>query len=127
MRCRTTNGDAIKSMSQTDTFLRAVNAAIGFPTIEDLICEGHAVNFLELQEALGDRLILEDRKLCRSHVRSLVTSILEYKAVVLPLILERRGTNYILKDGYHRIAAFNIIRCGHNENNIKVYAKLTKT
>ena len=109
---------------QNNPILRAVNSAIGFPAIENLLCEGHAVNLHELQEAVGARLIFEDRKLCQSHVRSLVTSILEYKAVMLPLVVDRQGINYILKDGYHRMAALNIIRCSHPEIRIKVIVKL---
>ena len=100
--------------------LQAVNSAIGFPTIEDLLCEGHAVNYNELKEALGSRLIVQDRKLCMSHVRSLATSIIEFKAVVIPLTVERKGNNYILTDGYHRLAALEMVKKSHPDMYISV-------
>jgi hypothetical protein len=100
--------------------LRAVNSAIGFPTIEDLLCEDHAVNYYMLQEALRNRLIIENRKLCMSHVRSLAASIIDFKAVVIPLTVERKGDNYILTDGYHRLAALEMIKKIHPDMYISV-------
>ena len=100
--------------------LRAVNSAIGFPTVENLLCEGQAVNFYELQEALGNRLIIENRKLCMSHVRSLAASIIDFKAVVIPLTVERKGKNYILTDGYHRLAAMDLVKKSYTDIYITV-------
>jgi hypothetical protein len=100
--------------------LRAVNSAIGFPTIEDLLCEGHAVNYYMLQEALGNRLIIENRKLCMSHVRSLAASIIDFKAVVIPLTVERKDNNFILTDGYHRLAALEMVKKSHPDMYISV-------
>ena len=102
--------------------LRAVNSAIGFPTIEDLLCEGQAVNYYVLQEALGDRLIIENRKLCMSHVRSLAASIIDFKAVVIPLTVERKGDNYLLTDGYHRLAALEMVKKSYPDMYISISA-----
>jgi hypothetical protein len=119
---QTTKGEAKKEMTTTNNnpIQRAVNSAIGFPTIEDLLCEGHAVNYYMLQEALGDRLIIENRKLCMSHVRSLAASIIDFKAVVIPLTVERKGNNYILTDGYHRLAALEMVKKSHPDMYISI-------
>jgi hypothetical protein len=106
--------------------LRAVNSAIGFPTIENLLCDGHAVNFRELKDALGDRLIIEDRKLCMSHVRSIATSIVEFKAVLIPLTVEQKDNNYLLIDGYHRVAALNLIKGSLPDMDISVKVIINK-
>ena len=119
---QTTKGEAKIEMTATNNnpILRAVNSAIGFPTIENLLCEGHAVNYYMLQEALGDRLIIENRKLCMSHVRGLAASIIDFKAVVIPLTVERKGDNYILTDGYHRLAALEMVKKSHPDMYISI-------
>ena len=119
---QTTKGEAKEKMKSANNnpILRAVNSVIGFPTIEDLLSEGHAVNYYMLQEALGDRLIIENRKLCMSHVRSLAASIIDFKAVVIPLTVERKGENYILTDGYHRLAALEMIKKSHPDIYITI-------
>ena len=119
---QTTKGEVKIEMTATNNnpILSAVNSAIGFPTIEDLLCEGHAVNYYMLQEALGNRLIIENRKLCMSHVRSLAASIIDFKAVVIPLTVERKGENYILTDGYHRLAALEMIKKSHPDIYITI-------
>ena len=121
MHRQTTKGEAkIKMTAVNDNpILRAVNSAIGFPTIEDLLCEGHAVNYYMLQ-ALGNRLIIENRKLCMSHARSLAASIIDFKAVVIPLTVERKGDNYILTDGYHRLAALEMVKKSHPDMYISI-------
>ena len=119
---QTTKGEVKIEMTATNNnpILRAVNSAIGFPTIENLLCEGHAVNYYILQEALGDRLIIENRKLCMSHVRGLAASIIDFKAVVIPLTVERKGNNYILTDGYHRLAALEMVKKSHPDMYISI-------
>ena len=119
---QTTKGEVKIEMTATNNnpILRAVNSAIGFPTIEDLLCEGHAVNYYMLQEALGDRLIIENRKLCMSHVRSLAASIIDFKAVVIPLTVERKDNNFILTDGYHRLAALEMVKKSHPDMYISI-------
>jgi hypothetical protein len=106
--------------------LRAVKTAVGFPTYENLLCDGQAVKLNELKGELGSRLVIEDRKLCISHVRSLVASILDYKAVVLPLTVVRQGNCYVLADGFHRIAALDIIKENQPDTEIVTYVKLKK-
>lgn len=119
---QTTKGEAKEKMKSANNnpILRAVNSVIGFPTIEDLLSEGHAVNYYMLQEALGDRLIIENRKLCMSHVRSLAASIIDFKAVVIPLTVERKGNNYNLTDGYHRLAALEMVKNSHPDMYISI-------
>ena len=109
-------------MTKNNPILNAVNSAIGFPTVENLLCEGQAVYYHELQEALGTRLIIESRKLCMSHVRSLAASIIDFNAVVIPLTVERKGKNYILTDGYHRLAAMDLVKKSHPD--IYIYVSL---
>ena len=106
--------------------LRAVNSAIGFPTIENLLCDGHAVNFRELEDALGDRLIIEDRKLCMSHIKSIAASIVDFKAVLIPLTVERKDQNYLLTDGYHRVAALKLIKGSRPDMDISVKVIIKK-
>ena len=106
--------------TNNNPILRAVNSAIGSLKIEGLLCEGHAVNYYMLQEALGNRLIIENRKLCMSHARGLAASIIDFKAVVIPLTVERKGNNYILTDGYHRLAALEMVKKSHPDMYISV-------
>jgi hypothetical protein len=95
---------------QKHTFIEAVNAAIGFPTVEDLLCEGKAVDLKDLKEAIGSRFILEQRKLCKSHVRRLAASIIKHKMMYVPIGVEPCQGGYKLVDGYHRLAALELIK-----------------
>jgi hypothetical protein len=119
---KTSKGETKKEMKTTNNnpILRAVNSAIGSLKIEGLLCEGHAVNYYMLKEALGDRMIIEKRRLCMSHVRSLAASIIDFKAVVIPLTVERNGNNYILTDGYHRLAALEMVKKSHPDMYITI-------
>jgi hypothetical protein len=100
--------------------LNAVKAVVKFPTVEDMLCEGRVVNFYMLREVLGNRLVIENRKLCMSHVKSLASSIMELRAVVIPLTVERNGNDYILTDGYHRLAALDMINKIHPDIHISI-------
>ena len=59
-----------------------------------------------------------------SHVRSLATSILKHGSILLPIILERKDDEYVVKDGFHRLAALELIKDTHPEVMITVKAKL---
>lgn len=108
----------------TNPFQRAVAAAIGFPTIENLLCEGHTVSLQNLKDNVGSRLVIPKRSLCMSHVRSLATSILKHGSILLPIILERKDDKYVVKDGFHRLAALDLIKDTHPEVIITVKVKL---
>ena len=104
---------------------RAVAAAIGFPTTENLLCEGHTVSLQNLKDNVGSRLVIPKRKLCMSHVRSLATSILKHGSILLPIILERKDDEYVVIDGFHRLAALDLIKNMHPEKKIIVKVKLS--
>lgn len=104
---------------------RAVAAAIGFPTTETLLCEGHTVNLKELNETLGPRLVIPKRLLCMSHVRSLASSIEKHGEVVVPIVIERKDEEYVVKDGFHRLAALDIVRKTRPDMEIVVKVKLS--
>lgn len=112
--------------NKNNPILEAVNSVIGFPTIENLLCDGHAVKYHELKAVLGNRLIVQERKLCKSHIKGLAASIMEFNAVVIPLTVERQGNNYILTDGYHRLAALEMIKENYPSLNISVNIKIKK-
>lgn len=104
--------------------LKAVYSAIGFPTVESLLLDGHTVNFGELQDTVGNRLIIKKKKLCLSHVKGLANSIIKYKAVIIPLMVEYIDGHYFLIDGYHRLAALKMIIENHPSLDISTKIKL---
>ncbi len=108
----------------TNPLQRAVAAAIGFPTTEELLCEGHTVNLKDLRDSIGSRLVIEERKLCMSHVRSLASSIMKHGAVILPIILEHKNDEYVVKDGFHRLAAIELVKKQNPNANVSVRVKL---
>lgn len=103
----------------------AVAAAIGFPTTESLLCDGHTVNLKDLIEDIGSRLVIPKRSLCMSHVRSLATSILKYGSVLVPIIIERKDDEFVVKDGVHRLAALELIKKSHPEVEIRTKVKFS--
>ena len=108
-------------------FLESISSILRFPTVEDLLCEGRTVSFIQFREAVGDRLVLPNRKLCASHVRCLAASILKLGEVFLPIIIERTEDNkYIVVDGYHRIAALDLIAETSSLNSIFVNVRLKR-
>lgn len=108
----------------SNPLLEAVNSVIGFPTIENLLCERKLVDFMELKEFLGDRLVIPNQKLCKSHVRRLADHILKCKEVFVPIAVTKNGDGYIVKDGIHRIAALEQLKSQDPTVEIKVKAKL---
>ena len=60
-----------------------------------------------------------------SHVRSLATSILKHGSILLPIILERKDDKYVVKDGFHRLAALDLIKSTHQDKEIVVRVKLS--
>lgn len=108
----------------TNPLQRAVTAAIGFLTTEELLCEGHTVNLKDLRDSIGFRLVIEEKKLCMSHVRSLASSIMKHGAVILPIIIERKNNEYVVKDGFHRLAAVELVKKQNPDVNVSVRVKL---
>lgn len=104
---------------------QAVASSVGLPTIEQLLREGHLVSLKALQDEIGDRLVIQPTRLCVGHVRSLASSILKHKEVVVPLLMiERDDQKYEVKDGLHRLAALSLLKETHPEVEIKANVKL---
>lgn len=99
--------------------LKAVSSILTLPTIEDNLKEGKVVDFYDLKDFLGDRLDIPNRKLCKSHIRSLADSIMAHKEVIVPIIVEAKGNNFEVRDGFHRLAALDII-----DQTIKIIVKV---
>jgi len=99
-------------MKQSDSnpLLEAVKAAVGFPTIEDLLCEGKMVDYEELKEFLGDRLKIPKQKICKSHAKGLAAHIYETRTVYVPITITQIEGGYEVTNGFHRIAALEMIK-----------------
>lgn len=112
--------------SKNITTLKVIDPTV-LPTVEDVLCGGQRVSLAHFKEAVGDRLILCNRKLCTSHVRGLAASISKYGEVFLPIIIERTEDNrYIVVDGYHRLAALEMIHETTPEKSISATVKLRR-
>ncbi len=109
------------------SLIKAINSIIGFPTIENLLCEGHTVSLTQFKESVGDRFIISNRKLCKSHVRGLAASILKHGRVLLPIIIERTPNNqFVVIDGFHRLAALEMIKNSSPSSVISAYVRLSR-
>ena len=105
----------------SNPLLNAVNQAIGLPTVEDLFCQGKLVNYMELKEFLGDRLVISEQRLCMSHARSLAAHTNKYKEVMVPILIAKTGDRYHIVNGFHRIAAIDMLMS--KEPNVKISVK----
>lgn len=100
-------------------FIEKIEETEHLSSNEEILVKGGIVPFSSFQAEQKDRLLLEDRPICASHVWKLATSIQKEGHVVVPLLLreEENGCNTLV-DGYHRLAAVKEMSKEHRVNFI---------
>ena len=97
---------------------KIIESFVKLPTAASRLQQGKVV---DLDDLLAEQqtVIFEPRPLCASHVRGLASSISE-QGMVCPLMLGIQGDAYVLVDGYHRLAAIEMLRKTHPNQNHRV-------
>jgi len=99
--------------------IEEIEETVHLSSNEEILVKGGIVPFSSFQAEQKDRLLLEDRPICVSHVWKLATSIQKEGHVVVPLLLreEENGCNTLV-DGYHRMVAVREKLKKYNYKNI---------